>query len=104
MKKIISNDIFCNEIDHPGNMTPTAEFNFFGDPAAVTYVLSKKHMTLFPLDITQHCDFKGILDDLLDIKKIDISRRVQSLLEFLQHVMKMHYEQHVRSFQKVIYC
>merc|ERR550534_812042 len=89
-------------IDHPGNMNPTAEFNFYGDPSAVAHVLSKKPMTLFPLDVTQHCDFHGILDDLVDMTKVKLSQRVKSLLVFLQDLMKMHYEQHVLSFETIL--
>jgi len=89
-------------IDHPGNMNPTAEFNFYGDPKAVAHVLSKKAMTLFPLDVTQHCDFHGILDDLVDMTKVKLSERVKSLLVFLQDLMKMHYEQHVLSFETIL--
>lgn len=45
-------------LDHPGNTSPTAEFNCFADPYAADQVLAAvksgvvRHMTLAPLDIT----------------------------------------------------
>ena len=42
-------------VDHPGNTTPTAEWNFWVDPDAVAAVFepSQQPLTLCPLDVTE---------------------------------------------------
>jgi len=46
--------IMGGAIDHPGNITPYAEFNFWVDPEAAKIVLRSdiKNITLVPLDVT----------------------------------------------------
>ena len=46
--------IMGGAIDHPGNITPLAEFNFWVDPEAAKIVLhsSIQNITLVPLDVT----------------------------------------------------
>jgi purine nucleosidase len=48
-------------VDEPGNVTPTAEFNFFADPdAARAVILSGSPLALVPLDVTH----RVTLDDV----------------------------------------
>ena len=51
-------------VDHPGNRTPSAEFNVFADPEAAAIVMKcGAPITLFPLDVTlQVCLNQGVLD------------------------------------------
>lgn len=46
--------IMGGAVDHPGNTTPSAEFNTFADPfaAQVVFSLGLTNLYLFPLDIT----------------------------------------------------
>ena len=55
-------------LEVPGNVTPTAEYNFYADPHAAQQVLnSKANLTLVPLDVTSQVslgpdDFAGSAD------------------------------------------
>ncbi len=51
-------------VDHPGNRTPSAEFNVFADPEAASIVMQcGAPITLFPLDVTlQVCLSQDVLD------------------------------------------
>ena len=53
-------------VDHPGNRTPSAEFNVFADPEAAAIVMKcGAPITLFPLDVTlQVCLNESVLDNV----------------------------------------
>ncbi|GAA5892080.1 hypothetical protein JCM8208_001428 [Rhodotorula glutinis] len=43
-------------VDHPGNTSPVAEFNYYADPyaAALLFALARPNLHIFPLDLTSY--------------------------------------------------
>ncbi|WP_059103691.1 nucleoside hydrolase [Shouchella shacheensis] len=66
MKRVGSFYIMGGALFIPGNVTPVAEANFFGDPSSSNFVLTTAHnLTIIPLDASNHAYFTPELVDAL---------------------------------------
>ena len=69
LRKAAAVIVMGGTLSEPGNVSPTAEFNFFADPAAAQCVIrSSANVTLIPLDVTHRVglpdeDIRGRLAD-----------------------------------------
>lgn len=68
MKRITNYHIMGGAFFVPGNVTPVAEANIYGDPTAALIVMKfAKNITLFPLNITDHIYITPELAEQLDV-------------------------------------
>ncbi|MBD3190516.1 MAG: nucleoside hydrolase [Candidatus Heimdallarchaeota archaeon] len=83
--------IMGGAIFEPGNISRTAEFNFFIDPDAAKIVLDSgiKTITLVPLDVTHKVIFTPELLETINQEK---AIEPQTLLEFVYNLIKFYHK------------
>lgn len=83
MKKVKDFYIMGGAFNEPGNVTPVAEANFYGDPYAANIVLAqaKKPVKIIPLNVTSGAIVTPALIDELDAYYQSIGSKVGSLVK-----------------------
>lgn len=80
--------IMGGAVSHPGNVTPTAEFNIYCDPVGARHVFqSPTTKTLIPLDVTEQLLFSY---NLLDQLPNETTRAGKFLKAILPHMFRSH--------------
>lgn len=81
MKNVHSFYIMGGAFLYPGNVTPVAEANFYGDPVAANVVMRyARNVTIFPLNVTQNAIVTPEMANYIDYK--GKSKLVKPLLDF----------------------
>lgn len=84
IKKVKSFYIMGGAFFVPGNATPLAEANFYGDPPSSSYILEKAHnLTLAPLNVTQYAIItEEIVETLRQYSKSPFSFLLSPIFEY----------------------
>lgn len=74
----------------PGNVTPLAEANFFGDPASTNVILNKAHnLTITPLNVTNYAYLKPeIIESLSKNKKNPFNFLIKPIFDYYYQAYK----------------
>ncbi|MGY3714594.1 nucleoside hydrolase [Sutcliffiella cohnii] len=87
--------IMGGAFNFPGNVTPIAEANIFGDPYSANIVLTYgRNITIIPLNVTQSAiitpEMINFIDKQNQLKQTEIGRIIKPMLDYYYQFYKAH--------------